>query len=174
MRIRTNVFAIAFVASAATTSMAGISTFNFQLSGDQEVPPITTDTSGEATLTYDSSTQLFDIDISVVNLSLDDLLGVGPNSTPIHIHSAPSGSNGGIAIDIGNLFSFVETDDGLSFGGADIPIGDLEDELFNAGLYVNIHTNDFPSGELRGQIIPAPASAALLGVAGLGAVRRRR
>ena len=46
-----------------------------------------------------------------------------------------------------------------------------------AGLtYVNIHSQMFPGGEIRGQIIPIPepasAGAALLGIAAF--VRRRR
>jgi hypothetical protein len=161
-------------AAIATSASAGMTTFNFPLSGDQEVPAFMTDAFGTGELVYDSTAQTFDIEVFIENLPIGDLLGVGPNSTPIHIHNAPAGSNGGIAIDIGNLFSFVEDAGGIRFTGTDIPIGSFEDELFNAGLYVNVHTVNSGSGEVRGQIVPAPASAALLGLAGLGAARRRR
>ena len=173
MSFRMTLAAIASAAIASSAS-AGMSTFNFPISGDQEVPPVMTDAFGMGTITYDSGSQTFDIDVFIENLPLDDLLGVGPNSTPIHLHNAPAGSNGGIAIDVGNFASFMEDSGGIRLVGTDLPIGSFEDELFNAGLYVNVHTVNVGSGEVRGQVIPAPASAALLGFAGLGAVRRRR
>ena len=42
--------------------------------------------------------------------------------------------------------------------------------------YLNIHTSAFPGGEIRGFLIPEPASLALfgLGFAGLAAARRRQ
>ena len=161
-------------AAVASSASAGMTTFNFPLSGDQEVPPVTTDAFGTGELIYDSTAQTFDIDVFIENLPLDELLGVGPNSTPIHIHNAPAGSNGGIVIDLGTFSSFAEDAGGIRFTATDISIGSFEDELFNAELYVNVHTVNVGSGEVRGQVVPAPASAALLGLAGLGAARRRR
>jgi hypothetical protein len=42
--------------------------------------------------------------------------------------------------------------------------------------YLNIHTTAFPGGEIRGFLIavPAPATGAVLAMAGLVAARRRR
>ena len=40
--------------------------------------------------------------------------------------------------------------------------------------YLNIHTSAFPGGEIRGFLVPAPGAAAMLGLSGLVALRRRR
>ncbi len=48
---------------------------------------------------------------------------------------------------------------------------------FNAGTaYLNVHSNTFTGGEIRGFYaqVPTPGAAALLGLAGLAAARRRR
>jgi hypothetical protein len=43
-------------------------------------------------------------------------------------------------------------------------------------LYLLLRSQAFPGGEIRGQLfqVPAPSAAALLGLAGLSAMRRRR
>ncbi len=159
-----------------STAMAGDSVFfDFFLGGDQEVPANTSDSFGFATLEYSPAAQSFDLLLITDGIALGDLLGVGPNNTPIHIHSANAGSIGPIVVDLGLLGAFEDEGDGLlSFSVFDIPIGDNEAALFNAGLYLNVHTSDFPGGEIRGQIVPTPGGFALAGLGGLAVVRRRR
>src|SRR5262245_50568774 len=48
--------------------------------------------------------------------------------------------------------------------------------LFSGFLYMNVHDLNFQGGEIRGQLllVPEPAAAALFGLGGAAAVRRRR
>ena len=112
--------------------------------------------------------------------------------TVAHIHRAPAGANCPV------VFGFIgpnndENDDlvidpiaGMIFSGWDLNEGNdttLAAELsnlFNEGLYVNIHSMEFPGGEIRGQIavisIPAafPLFAVALAALGLGSWRAHR
>ena len=174
----------ALAASTATTH-AVIIEFNFALSGLQEVPANTSDATGSAQLLYNTETLTFDLDLMVYGIELEDLQGVGPNDSPIDICSAPAGFNGSVVIDLGVLGEFVEdglgirmTLDDAPFGGT---FGSLESDpclnqadLFAGLLYVNIHTESFSDGEIRGQVVPQPGALALLAAASLVCARRRR
>lgn len=178
--------ALAAFAVGASAS-AGIMTVNFGLDGNQEVPPSGSSALGIGQIEYDTTDDTFDISLYVVGIPLANLMGAGPNSTPVHIHLAPAGSNGGIVIDLGFLGSFSQSGLGIELTLTDVAAGgtfgavssdpDVVQQAFRDGnLYVNIHTTTNPGGEIRGQIppIPTPATAALLGAAGLLAVGRRR
>jgi MYXO-CTERM domain-containing protein len=135
----------------------------------------------------------------VAPIGLDDL-----TASPFHIHPRPAGMNGPVILALGTdadwednppaagggiVLSYMVTltagnygSGGLSSGGDCTGLSFMdclvifETALLSDGAYLNLHTNSFPGGEIRGQIVPEPASAAL-GVAALGtlaALARRR
>jgi hypothetical protein len=57
-----------------------------------------------------------------------------------------------------------------------ISIASIVDTMFNGLSYVNVHSQAFPMGEIRGNLppIPEPASAAILSIGGLALLARRR
>ena len=185
--VRTWTAMVTVCALGVATASAEMIEFNFGLDGGQEVPAVDTPAVGAAKLIYNTDTQHFNLDMMIFGIELDQLLDVGPNLTPVHAHYGAPGENGAIAVDLGFFESFVE--DGLGirlqiqiqdalFGG---PQGNLttdpavnEAALFAGELYVNIHTDAFPGGEIRGQIVPEPATVGLLLLATALVSRRRR
>ena len=153
---------------AACGAAASAQQFNFVVSPQQEVPPNNSNVAGAGQLLYDPGTQTFDIDVQMFGLTLAELTGW-------HIHNAPAGSNGPIVIHLQNLGgTWVQDGQGISLTMNDVPIGNFAPNLFAGTLYFNVHNTSFQGGVARGQIIPAPATLALLGAAGLVAARRRR
>jgi len=81
-----------------------------------------------------------------------------PNITGSHFHNAAAGSNGGVAR---SLTGIVEGDVWVSAGTwtsaeADQPMmAELLVELLAGNLYINIHTEDYAPGEVRGQVVSA-------------------
>jgi hypothetical protein len=103
-------------------------------------------------------------------LITDNLIG-NPSAPGAHIHNAPFGANGPI------VFGFADDDWALSGGAVwEDMTPENVDELFAGNLYVNFHTDAYPAGEVRGQIllIPAPGALGLAGMGLLAAARRRR
>ncbi len=148
----------AVLGSFAGTARAAIIQFVVPLSGADEVPSGSGDPdgSGTATLTIDDATNSISWSITTSNITLPIFLD--------HIHQGAAGVNGPIVID----FS-------AQLVGGPIIDPDVANVLANpAGFYVNVHTNDFQAGAIRGNI-PEPGTATLLagGLALLGAARRR-
>ena len=114
-----------------------ISTF----SGDQEVPPVATPGTGIGFYYLDRT--LLALDFFVI------LDSINSEITGAHLHKAPRGQNGSIVFDFTNTILFP-------IGGdvwQNLTQRDVND--LNAGsFYANIHSKDFSSGEIRGQIQP--------------------
>jgi len=125
----------------AALMMAGIALAGpvaVKLSGDQEVPPVTTSGAGSGTITIGD-------DGSVSG----SVTTTGVPGTMAHIHEGAPGKNGGVAIPL----------EKKGENGWAVPAGaklsDAQMKAFKAGnLYVNVHTEKNKGGEVRGQLKP--------------------
>lgn len=113
----------------------------FTLAGEQEVPPVSTDAYGQGYLLYDSSNGALTLNTWVWNLT----------ATAAHINQAEAGLNGEIIVsweasaDNEGVWQLPE---GTILGSNEITALQMGD------LYINIHTEANPDGEIRGQILP--------------------
>lgn len=132
--------------------------FVTNLSGREEVPPVDTRARGQAIfkLSRDGS----ELSYRLIVANLRDVLMA-------HIHLAPAGQNGGVVVWLypsapppqlipgrtsGVLATGVITEANLTGALAGMTIADLVDELESGNAYVNVHTQLWPGGEIRGQI----------------------
>jgi len=121
---------------------------------------------GFASMTLDDATFLFSW-----NISWSDLIGT---ETVMHFHGpALPGENAGVLVNFGNISGTTSP----SIGSTTLDRVQVPDLL--AGLwYINIHTDVFPAGEIRGQVnvIPIPAAVWLFGsgLIGLIGIARRK
>ena len=120
---------------------------------------------GSATMTLDDATNLFSWNIS--------WSGLNGTETVMHFHGpALPNQNAGVQVNFGAISGTSSPSIGST------TITDLQETDLLAGLwYINIHTDLFPGGEIRGQVgvVPVPAAALLFlsGLAGLGWIGRR-
>ncbi|MGZ5551490.1 MAG: CHRD domain-containing protein [Nitrososphaeraceae archaeon] len=133
---------------------ATVAGFNVQLSGSEKVPPVDTKATGSAEFTAPH----FDNIGYKVNVSNIDKV------TAAHIHSSKTGENGPIVVTLFKTESpSLESMNGILTSG-NITNADLEGPMAGKTLidlnkvmelgetYVNVHTEEHPNGEIRGQI----------------------
>ncbi|WP_306642221.1 CHRD domain-containing protein [Sanyastnella coralliicola] len=112
-----------------------------KLTGDQEVPAVITDAQGIGSITINSTWDSLFVNVSVNKLS-------GP-VTGIHIHSGMPGENGPVET---NLSSDVVRNRIIATITGDDLTPELIAGLLNGDHYLNVHTDENPNGEIRGQL----------------------
>ncbi len=136
--------------------------FVFPINGQQAVPQTPSPGLGTGIVSLIPASNEIVWDISWSGLS-------GP-VTAMHFHGpAGVGATASPQLNIGMISGLTSP----SIGRAPIDPSQAADLV--AGLwYVNIHTAQFATGEIRGQIVPAPGAAGLLAACGLFTMGRRR
>ena len=155
-----------FTIALVLGSVAGLSSFSntsidvfakheqvANLSGQEEVPPVDTQATGMAEFTpVVPNNETVDF-----NVNATDIQGV----TAGHIHQAAQGQNGEVVVP---LFTYDTPQNTVSENGtitAEMLAGPMEGKtvadlitaMKDGNTYVNIHTEQNPNGEIRGQIM---------------------
>ncbi|MBS0347538.1 MAG: CHRD domain-containing protein [Proteobacteria bacterium] len=171
----------AALALAASSSMAGAEVLSYSafLSGAAEATPNASPATGKAMIAVDTVLHTMQVDVVFAGL-------LGP-TTAAHIHCCtlptagvatslptftgfPSGVTSGSYSHLFDLTLasswnpvFVTNHGGTTASAELALLAGLDDEL----AYLNVHTQVFPGGEIRGflRAVPEPASLSLLGLA---------
>ena len=150
----------AIVAALATTGIItiglpnlvfaqGEQKFAATLSAQEEVPPTNSQATGMAEFTVMGDNVQYSVNASNIQ-----------SVTAGHIHSGKQGENGPIVVTLFNYDSPMNqvaeqgsiTADKLEGPMAGKQLSDLATAMSNGSTYVNIHTEQNPNGEIRGQI----------------------
>ncbi|WP_158056415.1 CHRD domain-containing protein [Halorussus halophilus] len=150
--------------STQSTDAEQFELYSAFLTGSNQVPPVETTALGTALFRVDFDQQRADYWLFVANVE---------NARESHIHKGPPDLNGNVvAYLFGPVEEPVSTTGLLSSGtlrGDDLvwPLTDvasLREQMATENVYVNVHTTDHPSGEIRGQIRPLEGVEAGTGV----------
>ena len=132
-----------FQDEAALKSAGMKMNFRTHLSGDQEVPAVETNATGQA---------IFQLSKDGMTLSYKLIVANIENVTAAHIHGAPVGVNGSVLVGLYTSGLIPGTTNGILAEGEIVASESLVEAIKAGNTYVNVHTSANPRGEIRGQI----------------------
>jgi hypothetical protein len=149
---------------SATPSSAQVVNMTATLTGGEEttatpgVLGILTGAVGTATVSVDAANAEVAVQLQLFNFATGTTAG--------HIHIAPRGVSGPVVLNFpvptgrtGDLPLSFRLGAAAFVARPEIGINTIQDALqaiVGGGAYVNIHTSQFPAGEIRGQLVPIP------------------
>lgn len=130
--------------------------FRVPLSGDEEVPPVETQTTGTALLHVNR--QRTEIRYQLDIRQADAILAVAG----AHLHCAPAGQNGPVFAFLAGVISggldgrvrieATLTDNNITDDLCGTTIEEVVQSMLDGSVYVNVHSAAHPGGEIRGQV----------------------
>ena len=152
------VLAMLLALSVVTPAVAAVTNFTAHLSGGEEVPPVATLAQGQAV--FQLSKDGTELSYRLIVANIEDVL-------QSHIHLAPAGVNGPVVVWLypsappaqlipgrfnGVLAEGTITAADLVGPLVGMDLSDLIAAMEAGNTYVNLHTTQYPGGEIRGQI----------------------
>jgi hypothetical protein len=146
--------AVTIFLTASLGMAASHGVFKAKLAGKEEVPAVMTKAAGEADFKLSKDGKEITYVLKVKNIE---------NAKAAHIHAGKTGQEGGPVVGLfagpkkegkfsGVLTKGTITDKDLVGPLAGKTIGDLVELIKSGGAYVNVHTDKYPNGEVRGQV----------------------
>ncbi len=152
--IKLIVFALFAIFVTTSLALAAAYKFEAKLTGKDETPmAVKTTARGEADFKLSKDGKELSYILKVKNIE---------NATAAHIHAGKKGEEGAPVVGLfkgpkegkfsGVLAKGTITDKDLVGPLAGKTIGDLDKMIKDGDAYVNVHTKQVPSGEIRGQV----------------------
>jgi len=149
------ILSVLFVGTASLTSQIVVGQaeeiFRAKLSGKEEVPPNESPASGSAWVKINNDKIEYEINVTDID-----------KANAAHIHLGESGKNGPIILTLfkdeptelksGKLGEANLTASNLEGPMEGKTIADLVEAIQKGTTYINVHSTDFPDGEMRGQL----------------------
>ena len=130
--------AIALTGSVLAIGIASAIGIKVTLTGDQEVPPVSSPAVATGTIMVNDNASVS-----------GSIMTTGIKATSAHIHEAPMGKNGPVVIPL------EKKSDREFVVPAGVKLTDAQYQAFKAGdLYVNVHSDAHKDGEIRAQLKP--------------------
>jgi hypothetical protein len=149
------VAAALLISATSSSAQSPVVTMTANLNGGEETPALLTGAVGTATVSVDPVNEEIAVTLSVFNLPTGTTAG--------HIHIAPKGIAGPVVINFpiptgrtGDLPLTFRVGAAAFVARPEIGINTMADaiqSIVGGNAYVNVHTSQFPAGEIRGQLV---------------------